>query len=135
MRFYFLKEIYVRHSKNKSRFSNSVTKSERKTIGYNKEKSPVLSMQFTVLSPWYKGTIGFIIYVFIFIIASAVIYFLYKKKIRKEQNLLKLMFEEAQKKLLEERKQENEKEIIRLKNESLKNEIKLKTTMTILIRK
>jgi ligand-binding sensor domain-containing protein len=98
-----------------------------RTVGYNKEKSPVLSLEFTVLSPWYKGTIGFIIYAFIFIIAAFVIYLLYKKKIRKEQKLLKLMFEEAQKKLLEERKQENEKEIIRLKNESLKNEIKLKS--------
>lgn len=98
-----------------------------RTIGYNKEKSPVLSLEFTVLSPWYKGSTGFIIYSFIFLLASVVIYLLYKKKIRKEQKLLKLMYEETQMKLLEERKQENEKEIIRLKNESLKNEIKLKS--------
>jgi hypothetical protein len=84
-------------------------------------------LEFTVLSPWYKGTSGLIIYSFILIIAAIVIYFLYKRKIRKEQMLLKLMFEETQKKLLDERKQENEKEIIRLKNESLKNEIKLKS--------
>jgi AraC family chitin signaling transcriptional activator len=98
-----------------------------RTVGYNKEKSPILSLEFTVLSPWYKGTAGFIIYAFIFIIVAILIYLLYKKKLRKEQKLLKLMFEEAQMKLLEERKQENEKEIIRLKNESLKNEIKLKS--------
>ncbi|MBE0424247.1 MAG: transcriptional regulator, partial [Lutibacter sp.] len=98
-----------------------------RTVGHNKEKSPVLSLGFTVLSPWYKGSTGFIIYAFIFLLASIVIYLLYKKKIRKEQKLLKLMYEETQKKLLEERKQENEKEIIRLKNESLKNEIKLKS--------
>ncbi len=98
-----------------------------RTVGYNKGKSPILSLEFTVLSPWYKSTSGFIIYLFILILTAFIIYFFHKRKIKKEQKLLQLMYEETQKKLLEERKQENEKEIIRLKNESLKNEIKLKS--------
>lgn len=98
-----------------------------RTLGYNKEKSPVLTLEFTVLSPWYKDTVGFIAYAFILLIISIIIYYFHKRKIKKEQKLLQLMYEETQKKILEERTQENEKEIIRLKNESLKNEIKLKS--------
>ena len=98
-----------------------------RTLGYNKDKSPILHLEFTVLSPWYKSTLGFIIYSFLLILAGIIIYYFYKRKIKKEQRLLKLMYEKTQKKILEEQTQENEKEIIRLKNESLKNEIKLKS--------
>lgn len=98
-----------------------------RTVGHNKDKSPILFLEFTVLSPWYKGTVGFIIYAFLLIFTAIIIYYFYKRKIKKEQSLLKLMYEETQKKILEEQTQENEKEIIRLKNESLKNEIKLKS--------
>ncbi|PKP29206.1 MAG: transcriptional regulator [Bacteroidetes bacterium HGW-Bacteroidetes-18] len=98
-----------------------------RTLGYNKEKSPVLTLEFTVLSPWYKNTAGFIVYTFILMLISTIIYYFHKRKIKKEQKLLQIMFEETQNKILEERKKENEKEIIRLKNESLKNEIKLKS--------
>jgi ligand-binding sensor domain-containing protein len=98
-----------------------------RTVGFNKEKSPVLSLEFTVLSPWYKGTLGFFIYLFILLLIGLIIYFFHKRKVRKEQKLLQLMYEESQKKILEEQTQENEKEIIKLKNESLKNEIKLKS--------
>lgn len=98
-----------------------------RTLGYNKEKSPVLTLEFTVLSPWYKNTAGFIVYTFILVLISTIIYYFHKRKIKKEQKLLQIMFEETQNKILEERKKENEKEIIRLKNESLKNEIKLKS--------
>ena len=98
-----------------------------RTVGYNKDTSPILPLEFTVLSPWYKGTTGFIIYAILLIVSSLIIYLLYKRKIKKEQNLLQLMYEETQKKILEERTQDNEKEIIQLKNESLKNEIKLKS--------
>jgi hypothetical protein len=98
-----------------------------RTIGYNKEKSPALSLEFNVLPPWYKDTLGFIVYVFILLLIGSIVYFFHKRKIKKEQKLLQLMYEETQKKILEERTQENEKEIIKLKNESLKNEIKLKS--------
>ncbi len=98
-----------------------------RTLGYNKDKSPILTLEFTVLSPWYKNTAGFIVYAFILLIISIIIYYFHKRKIKKEQKLLQIMFEETQNKILEERKKENEKEIIRLKNDSLKNEIKLKS--------
>ncbi|MGV8945427.1 MAG: transcriptional regulator [Lutibacter sp.] len=98
-----------------------------RTIGFNKEKSPFLSLGFTVLSPWYKDTLGLFVYLIFFLFMGLVIYFFHKRKIKKEQKLLQLMYEETQKKILEERTRENEKEIIKLKNESLKNEIKLKS--------
>ena len=98
-----------------------------RTIGYNQDKSPILPLKFTVLSPWYKNAPGFIIYALLLILTALTIYFFHKRKVKKEQKLLQLMYEETQNKILEERKQENEKEIIRLKNESLKNEIKLKS--------
>lgn len=98
-----------------------------RTVGLNKDKSPILPLEFTVLSPWYKSSIGLIIYIFILVLISIIIYYFHKRKVKKEQKLLQLMYEETQNKILEERKKENEKEIIRLKNESLKNEIKLKS--------
>ena len=98
-----------------------------RTVGSNKEKSPILSLGFTVLSPWYKDTLGFFVYLLILLLIGLIIYFFHKRKVKKEQKLLQLMYEETQKKILEERTRENEKEIIKLKNESLKNEIKLKS--------
>lgn len=98
-----------------------------RTVSFNKDKSPILPLEFTVLSPWYKSSIGLIIYTFILVIISIIIYYFHKRKVKKEQKLLQSMYEETQNKILEERKKENEKEIIRLKNESLKNEIKLKS--------
>lgn len=90
-------------------------------------KSEFLNVEFTVLKPWYKGTIGIVIYSLFALLISVLLYRLNKNKIRKEQNLLKLKYEERQNKLIKEREIENEKRIIRLKNESLKNELKLKS--------
>lgn len=98
-----------------------------RTVGFNNEKSPVLPLEFMVISPWYKSTPGFIIYIFLIIFLGLSIRYFHKRKIKKEQSLLQFKYEETQKKLLEERTRENEKEIIQLKNESLKNEIKLKS--------
>ncbi|MFZ2284231.1 MAG: transcriptional regulator [Lutibacter sp.] len=98
-----------------------------RTVGYNKDKSPILHLEFTVLSPWYKSTPGFIIYSILLILAGIIIYYFYKRKIKKEQKLLKSMYEKTQKKILKEETQKNEKEIIKLKNELLKNEIILKS--------
>lgn len=98
-----------------------------RTVGFNSEKSPVLPLEFTVLSPWYKSSPGFIIYMLLLIITGLTIRYFHKRKVKKEQYLLQFKYEETQKKLLEERTRENEKEIIQLKNESLKNEIKLKS--------
>jgi DNA-binding CsgD family transcriptional regulator len=98
-----------------------------RTVGYNKDKSPILHLEFKVLSPWYKSTPGFIIYSFLLILVGIIIYYFYKRKIKKEQKLLKSMYEKTQKKILKEETQKNEKEIIRLKNELLKNEIILKS--------
>lgn len=93
----------------------------------NQSKSSILTLKFTVLSPWYKDTLGFIVYTLLLLLCALIIYLFHKRKIVKEQNLLKLKYSKTQKKLLDERARENEKEIIKLKNESLENEIKLKS--------
>jgi len=97
------------------------------TKGSKQSKSSNLRIDFKVLSPWYKDTFGFIIYALLLLLSALTIYFLHKRKIKKEQNLLKIKYSKTQKKLLDERARENEKEIIKLKNESLENEVNLKS--------
>ena len=90
-------------------------------------KSDFLNIEFTILKPWYKGTIGILIYSVLALIIIYILYKLNKRKIKKEQDLLKLKYEERQNKLIKAREIENEKRLINLKNESLKNELKLKS--------
>ena len=53
---------------------------------------------------------------------------MYQKRLsKKEQRLLHLKFEEEQKIVLKEKAIENERRIVELKNESLQNEVKLKS--------
>ncbi|NLP58949.1 transcriptional regulator [Lutibacter sp. B1] len=98
-----------------------------KTVDDTNNESTISKLPFTVLTPWYKNKIGFAVYLFLFLVTAFLVYVLHKRKISKEQKLLKLKYEEKQKRLLEEKEMENEKEIIKLKNESLKNEVKLKS--------
>lgn len=98
-----------------------------RAIDNNASKSPILSLEFTVLSPWYKNIYGYLVYAFIFLFSGLIIYLLYQRKIKKEKIALQKKYEESQKRLLEKQTRENEKEIIQLKNESLQNKVELKS--------
>jgi len=80
-----------------------------------------------VLPPWYRSTPGYMLFGVLLLLTSVVFYILHRKKINKEQRLLQLRLEEEQKEVLKEKTIENERRIVELKNESLKNEIKLKS--------
>ncbi|TDY07666.1 helix-turn-helix domain-containing protein [Meridianimaribacter flavus] len=91
------------------------------------ETSPVKELKINILPPWYKDDIGFALYTFLILLTLLVIFILHKRKIIKEQKILELKFEKQQEELLKEKTLENEKRIVQLKNESLQNEIKLKS--------
>ena len=91
------------------------------------KKSLSHSLSVTVLPPWYKSTLGYILYGILLIVTLIVFYVLHRRKIEKQQRILHLKFEHEQNKILKEKTLENEKRIAALKNESLKNEVKLKS--------
>ncbi|WP_434037092.1 LuxR C-terminal-related transcriptional regulator [Formosa sp. 4Alg 33] len=89
--------------------------------------SPALDLQIDILPPWYRDTFGFLLYVLIAILTGIIFYVMQKKKIEKEQRLIKIKYQKEQQKLLREKTLENEKQIVELKNEALQREIKLKS--------
>ena len=93
-------------------------------LGY---KSESIFLKIHVLPPWYKNNYGYALYALITIILIYVFYALHKRKIDKEQKLLQIKYEREQKEMLKEKTLENDRKIIELKNEALKNEIKLKS--------
>ncbi len=98
-----------------------------RTVSSSGEVSPTTSFEFTVLPPWFKTYKGFLLLLFAVIIIGLIVYALHKRKVEKEQKLLKLQFELAQKEMIKEKTLENERKIVQLKNESLKSEVKLKS--------
>lgn len=89
--------------------------------------SATTSVEFTVLPPWYATSHGFVVFFILALIFTYIIYSLHKRKLMKEQRLIKQRLETEQKELLKEKTLENQKLIVELKNESLKNEVKLKS--------
>ncbi|WP_178983354.1 helix-turn-helix and ligand-binding sensor domain-containing protein [Winogradskyella helgolandensis] len=89
--------------------------------------SEIQSLNVDVYPPWYRDTLGYILYILLAGLTIAVFYSLHNKKIAKEQRLIKIKYQKAQQELLREKTLENEKRIVELKNESLQNEIKLKS--------
>lgn len=85
------------------------------------------SLMVKVLPPWYRSTQGYLLFVVLFVLISALFYVLHRRKIKKEQRLLQLKFEAEQKVLLKEKAIENERRIVELKNQALKNEVKIKS--------
>lgn len=98
-----------------------------RTSNHLGDSSPNRSLRVTVLPPWYKSAQGYVIYAILLVVTLILFYILHRKKIRKEQRLLQLKFEEEQREVLKEKAAENERHIVELKNESLKNEVKLKS--------
>lgn len=85
------------------------------------------SLMVKVLPPWYRSVQGYVLFVLLLGVILVLFYRLHRRKIKKEQRLLQLKFETEQKVLLKEKTIENERRIVELKNESLQNEVKLKS--------
>ncbi|WP_040279540.1 helix-turn-helix and ligand-binding sensor domain-containing protein [Psychroserpens damuponensis] len=89
--------------------------------------SSAQSLDIEVYPPWYRDTLGYFLYFLLASLILVIFYTLHNKKIAKEQRLIKIKYQKEQQKLLREQTLENEKRIVQLKNESLQNEIKLKS--------
>ncbi|SDB27073.1 regulatory protein, luxR family [Flavobacteriaceae bacterium MAR_2010_188] len=114
-------EIYLT---NLSAGQNNLKVRSNNQLGkYSEAKSILL----TVSPPWYQDTAGYLLYLLVAIMLVLLFYFLHKRKIEKEQGLLKTALEEEQKEILNQKTLENEKRIVNLKNEALKNEVQLKS--------
>ena len=91
------------------------------------KSSPTSELKLKVLPPWYKDTLGLVIYFFLLSFLIALIIVLNKRKLNKERRLLRIKYAKEQQEIVREKTIENEKRIVQLKNESLKNEVKLKS--------
>lgn len=89
--------------------------------------SKTKNISIDVFPPWYRNTLGLLLYILIAILIVIIFYIMHNRKIIKEQRLIKIKYQKEQQKLLREKTLENEKRIVQLKNESLENEIKLKS--------
>lgn len=98
-----------------------------RTSSASGEVSETTSIEFTVLQPWYKTGRGFLLFAMIAIAVIIITFALHKRKVRKEQRLLKRQFEFDQKEILKEKTMENDRKLVEFKNEALRNEVKLKS--------
>ena len=89
--------------------------------------SSIEKLQFEILPPWFRGNIGFLLYLLILALLLLGFFYMHKRKIAKEQRLIEVKYQREQQKLLREKTLENEKRIVQLKNEALQNDIKLKS--------
>ncbi len=123
-------ELWIKIDKNKLELSNlkdgHYTINLRTKNSFNKA-SAITPLHIHVLPPWYRGVIGVVLYVLLFVILIVSAFYLHKLNVKKQQRLLHLQLLKQQREVLREKTVENEKRIIQLKNESLKNEIKLKS--------
>ena len=95
-----------------------------RTVNIAGEVSLENSLRLTILPPWYKNSW---FYLAVLVLTVVVFYWLHKKKISKEQKALQNKLVIEQEILLKEKAIENDKKIVQLRNESLKNEINLKS--------
>ncbi|EDP96553.1 LuxR C-terminal-related transcriptional regulator [Kordia algicida OT-1] len=89
--------------------------------------SEELLIKLDIAPPWFKGIPGITLYITLVIGLIGLFYYLHQRKIRKEQRLIQIKYQREQNKLLREKTLENEKHIVVVKNESLQNEIKIKS--------
>jgi len=89
--------------------------------------SEITHQKIHILPPWYKNRYGFALYTFLLLAMLSIFYVLHKRKIIKEQKLLQIKLRKEQREMLREKTLENERKIVELKNEALKNEVKLKS--------
>ncbi|WP_026714913.1 helix-turn-helix and ligand-binding sensor domain-containing protein [Flavobacterium daejeonense] len=100
---------------------------ELRTVNSLGKISKLRKLTVSIMPPWYKSYKGGSLYFVLLMCFLAFMYSLYKKKMFNEQRRLKLELERKQRELLREKTIENEKRIIQLKNEALKNELNLKS--------
>ncbi|MBD0849997.1 helix-turn-helix and ligand-binding sensor domain-containing protein [Maribacter arenosus] len=81
------------------------------------------SYSFKIAKPWYISNLALVLYVVVILLVLYVIHITYKKHYRNQQQRLI----ERNKRELKLSQVQNEKEIIRLKNEALKSDIKSKS--------
>lgn len=81
-----------------------------------------LSIDFTIKPPWYISNLALAIYVFFIILVLLSSVFLYKRKIR----IIDERHKQKRNRMLEKEIAENEKKMIEIRNEHLRNEIKLR---------
>lgn len=98
-----------------------------RTSNYLGESSKSSTIKINVLPPWYKDTLGIVLYLFLAVLVLIIIYVFNKRKIKRHQRLLKIKFAKEQQEILRQKTLDNEKRIVQLRNESLKNELKLKS--------
>ena len=89
--------------------------------------SKVEKVFIEVKPPWYRSTTSFLIYFSLLALLIWLFYYLHKRKVQREQRLLKIELAKEQRGILMRKTIENERRIVELKNESLKNEVKLKS--------
>ncbi len=98
-----------------------------RTKNYLDTPSEPITLNLIIALPWYKTTQAFLLYIVSLILIVVLFYVLHKRKISKEQKLLKIKLQKEQEELIRKQEAENEKKIIQLKNESLRHEVKLKS--------
>ncbi|WP_338357772.1 helix-turn-helix and ligand-binding sensor domain-containing protein [Yeosuana marina] len=89
--------------------------------------SPSTKIKLKVLPPWYKDTLGFVLYSSLAILILVLVYIFNQRKTKREQRLLKIKYAKEQQEILRQKTLDNEKRIVQLKNEALQNEVKLKS--------
>jgi len=98
-----------------------------RTVNEAGEVSETTTVHISILPPWYKSNLGLLVFTLLALLLVLLFYILHRRKILKEQWILKHKFEQDQQELLKEKTIENDKRIVELKNESLENEIELKS--------
>lgn len=98
-----------------------------RTSNYKKQHSEIVNFKITILPPWYRSKLGFLLYFFIGSLLWLAIFVLNRRKLVRHQKLLQKQFEKEQNEILQLNEIRNEKELNKIKNETLKNEIKLKS--------
>ncbi len=89
--------------------------------------SEIEEITLDVNPPWYKSWKGLVLYIATFISVFIIFYYLHEQKIKKEKKKITDKYKKEQQKLLREKALENEKNIVRLKNEALQSELKTKS--------
>jgi DNA-binding CsgD family transcriptional regulator/aspartate carbamoyltransferase regulatory subunit len=89
----------------------------------DKVSSNIASYKFTIARPWYISNLALVLYVLVFILGSLLIHQAYRRHYHKRQE--KLI--ERSKREMELAKAQNEKEIIKIKNEQLQEEFRSKS--------
>lgn len=107
-----------------SGLSNGNYKIRFRASNFSGEVSEESVITMKILPPWYKNIF---FYLSVLLLALGLFYWLHRRKISKEQQLLHDKLVKEQEVLLKEKAIENDKKIVELRNQSLKNEVKLKS--------